>query len=760
MGEELIMPTFSTRIPSFKPPKLLKFDWDNFKGGLNTMFRDFEIDKDELSQAQNIQLVGKGVPTKAPGTNTFFLSGAGGSVRGLEGFYQKDGTNELLAVNDNGLLTKKSNASYAEIAGVSWISGNNVEMSQLDDKMYIVGGSRELARYDGSTLVGFPTISQPTATFATQISGISGANTVSYRLSHTTAVGETASADAYTAANQPKDLIDGAVLVSWTNASTASGIRKATNIYGRAFGIETFLAQVDGEASEWIDDGSSTPELFSFSSQIVDSTGGINAKHIKRFQDRLIYAGVANEPTRLMISARFNNHETFDIGLGGGFIDIEPNSGDEIIGIETKADKIIVFKQRSIWQVTIGSVQIGNFFLIEPVAEIITRSIGCASNRSIQHVENDLLFLASGGRGVFVLGNEPGIIGDILRTNEVSFKVRPFFENLTATEETDSTAAFFNNKYHISIPGKDQTMVFDRERNSWVGPWTFDSRVLHVYYDSDNKPHLLGGEDDQANVIEISNSNLGHKGVAMDTILRTRKHDWGDWTQFENIQNIFSRWRSVVGDVNADIRLEQRNGNTITAKSFSITSGSGNSGWGADVWANTQWGDTEEAGVAQDLNEIVKQAKLNKAARNFQVIVKTDGLNDNYELLGFRGEAQRIGLGFRPSSWRVAVFPPLGMIGHVATMTPSNQIFPNIIQGVVVNMMDVQKFIAATLLTLLAISFFYLLSKRGRKSSSISDSIGVVSMNVGWVKRAYFLFSEFLLSCFRMFASLSWVLCL
>ncbi len=579
------------------------------------------------------------------------MSGLTGVVRGMSGFYQKDDTVEMLSITDAGFLNKKSNASYTQLAGASWASGNDVEMAQIDDKMYIVDGARELARYSNPTLVGFSTIGSPTGLFATQFSGASGTRTLSYRLTHITKVGETLAADAFILKSQPQSLDLGAVQLSWANASSATQIRTGTNIYGRTDGTEAWLAQVDADATQWVDDGTSLESLFAFV-PIADSTGGITAKQVIRFQDRLIFAGIPNDPTILFISGRVPSHERFDFGSGGGFIRIEPDSGDDIVGLATKGDKIIVFKQRSVWEVSLSLIEFGGFFLLEPVAKLITGSIGAAGHRSIANVENDIFFLASSGRGVYVLGNEPGILGDILRTNEVSVKVRPFFESLTATEESEAAAVYFDNKYRISIPGKSQTMVFDRERSAWSGPWTFDGRITNVFYDTNDQPHLLIGENDSTDINEISDSFSGHKGIAMNTILRTKREDFGDWSRFTNVRNVFTRWRNLSGEIDVSIRLEGRKGNTLTTKSFSVTTGAGNSGWGADIWANTQWGDTEVTGEAVDLAEVIKDANIQKSARNVQVIIKTDALNDNYELMAIRGEANRLG-NFRPISWRV-----------------------------------------------------------------------------------------------------------
>lgn len=653
------MPIFRDKRPAFVPPRELKFEWDNFAGGLNTLFKDTEIKENEVAQLDNLMLSGKGIPTKRWGTDVYFTSytsTATISLRALGGFYQKDGTNQLLAITDAGYLSQRNGSTFTAINGVSWASGSNVEMTQISDKMYFVGGDRELARYSNPTLVGFPTIGQPSSVGVSQLSGASGSRAYSYRLTHITAVGETLPSTAVTIATQPEDTSDGTIRIAWTNASTASGIRKGTNIYKGDLGGETFVARVDGESAFWLDDGAAIPTQFAFP-PTVDTTGGVNAKYIVRFQDRLVIAGVDGDPTLVMISGAEPLHERFDFGSNGGFVRIEPDSGDDITGLGVAEGKIIVFKERSIWQVTLKQTtykEVNNVPLtaLDPQVQLITGSIGCASHRTIQNVENDVVFLAKGGRGVFVLGHEPGIFGDILRTNEVSIRVRPFFESLTPSEEANACAVYYGNKYFLGVPGKNQTMVFDRERSAWLGPWTFDARVFHTYYDSSDNAILLKGNDSDPDVERISTTYPGDKGVAFDTILRTKREEFKDAFRFKNIKNIFTLWRDLSGDIDVDIRLEQTTGNTITAKSFSVTTGSGNSGWGADLFGNTQWGDTEEVGEARDLSEVVKQALLNKSARNIQLIIKTTDLNDDYKLMKVRGEARLIGQ-FRPSSWRV-----------------------------------------------------------------------------------------------------------
>lgn len=648
------MPIFNGRAPAYRPPKDLSFSWDTFRRGLNTLLRENEIDKEEVSQCENILLKGQGIPTKRWGTSLYYQSGnATGSVRGLKGMYYSSGVVELISITDDGFLTKKNNTSFTRINGASWASGNDVYMAQLENTMYIVNGQRELVKYSNPTLVGFPTIGIPSITGATNISNATGSTVKGYRVSAVSQVGETLASSTLELRNQPSNLggaNGGVIRLFITPTSTASGVLQGTNIYGRDSGNERYLGFLPGNATIFEDTGSAIPREFTFP-PTADSTGGPKAKYVRRFQDRLIYAGLDGEPSKVLISGRAPNHEKFDVSFGGNFIEIEPDAGDDITQIESFRDRIVVFKERSIWQITLTFEQIGNFFVTSPILQLITASHGCISPRSVVPVENDIYFLSR--KGVNTLGYEQGFSFDVLRSNELSVKIRPFFQGLTTNQKEKAVAVYRDSKYLITFPGLNKTMVFDRERLAWLGPWTIDATVFEIFYDSNNDEHFIYGNDGSANVDEYSENFTNDNGSIISTLLRTKQEDFGDWSLFKNIKNVFTQFRNITGSLSVDIRLEQRSGSVLSAKNFTVIPSTGNSGWGADLWGSAMWGNSNSAGGGVDAQQTIRWANLNKSARTLQLTFKTTGMNDNYELLGIRGEAKPIGSGFRPSSWRI-----------------------------------------------------------------------------------------------------------
>jgi len=645
------MPILRKRSRKYKQPKDVEINWGEFKGGLNLLLKPSELKGNELAQADNLMLVGSGVPTKRWGTANYFLAGTATTnnrVRGLFGAYFNSDTNQLLAITDDGYLVRKSNASYAIITGASWASGYNMEMAMLNDYVYLCNGNENLRKYSvtssGATLATYAKLSTPTGLYATNISGATGLTEYSWRVSAESQVGETLASTAISLASVPQDLTEGSVRIGWTPVSAASGILKGYVIYGREAGDETFLSRVGKDTTTFDDDGSNTPADLA-TPPTADTTQGPIAKYIVPYKGKFILAGIKGSPTEIMWSGGGADVDRFHWSYGGGRQPIDKDSGDDITGLGIFQDRVIVFKERSIWEVTFtssGQLQI-------PVIKLITKSHGCVSHRTIRAVENDLFFLSR--KGVYVLGYEPNIMSDVLRTSEISAKIRPYIEGKTPSEFEESTASYTDYKYILSLGSR--MVIYDRERMCWMGPWNLKGNAFLTYYDSNNEEKWLMGDREGGYVTEMNAAYKDDKGTAFTTLLRTKQEDFGDWTRFKTIKDVYTRFRNVLGNVGVNIRLEERDGTTITAESYSVTAQMGSSGFGTEIFGNTIFGDSENTAGYGGSQETIKWYSPHKMARTLQVEVTTSSARDAYELLGIKSIARPTGRGFTPASWRV-----------------------------------------------------------------------------------------------------------
>ena len=606
-----------------------------------------------------------GVPNKRDGTDDYFLTApsvatGAQAVRGLKyvNFASgASGVNELVALSDWGVMVKKSGASYTNILGASYASGYDANLVQMYNKVYVVNGVDNLTKYDGASIYSYTQISRPTGVQVTNLSGVSGTFTRSFRISALTAVGETLASPLSSGEsmgiieNTPQDLIDTTLRITWTTASPASVVA-GYNIYGTSQGDERYITSVDSSTLQYDYKGVPDPASTVFPAP-VDTTLGPIAKYAITYKDKLIFGNLVGEgrPSAISWSGGGVNVDKFNWRHGGGNIDIDKDAGDEIKGLIEYQDSIIVFKERSIWQVTF-SLDAG---LVIPSVKMIIRGLGSVSHRTIKHVENDVFFLSR--KGVFTLGNEANYL-NVLRTNELSSRIRPTFAALTQSQLELACAVYQDNKYRISYPAggalkNNQEVIYDRERLGWMGPNTYSATpgVYEVYYDTDNKEVLIWGDANDNFVTDMSVGYSNDKGVKIQTALLTKKTAFKNPFQFKKIKNLYSNWRNVFGTPFVNIVLETRDGAVGSAQTFTISASNAGTGWGFDEWGTTKWGNTLGAGNAAGSNDLAKRTRINKVGRTIQVEVTTTGNNDKYELLALQIQAQELGQGIIPSSW-------------------------------------------------------------------------------------------------------------
>lgn len=665
------MPVFGQQIKAFKAQPDIQVNWESFKGGWNNIFKPTELEGDELAEATNSMLVGEGTPTGRWGSQKFHLAGGAGRVRLLEPYVvsgraaSQASTNLLLSITDDGFLTKRSGASYEMITGASFASGHQYQGVQLGNNTYIASASLPFVRFDGANLIPYLQVGAPTNVSIANMSSASGTTTYSWLVTAITAAGETGAfengvAVAKSLATLPLDLSLTAMKITWGKVSAATGVIKGYNVYRGFPGDETFIGSTGEDDTEFIDTGAVPSQT-----QVAPDnnlTGGLRAKYILKFDDRIVLAGIQDDPSRVYISGRWPDNDRFDALGGGASLPVSPDDGDEITGLgiagnqgmssggsAPPASAILVFKKNSTHRVVLGTAQIGNFVILDPQAQLLATN-GCSSADTVQAVENDTFYF--GTKGLYTVGQEPNFLNQI-RTNELSARIRPYIQNLAPADFDNAVAGYIDNKYLLSFPDKKETIIYDRERAAFMGPWKTPYGITKwlKYFDTDGTEKYLAGGDDSF-THEFSSSYLNDDGTAFTKKIRTRKEDMKEWNTMKVIKQFYALFRNVRGTVTIDIRIEDRNGNTVTQKSFDISSSLGEGGWGGDQWGTQQWGESE-ATVSLTGDELVRWTQLFKQARVLQVEVTADGANDNFEFLGVRFTAQSLGASSLPSSTRV-----------------------------------------------------------------------------------------------------------
>lgn len=644
------------KAPKFNPPRESVVTWNTWRKGLNLLLRENEIDKAEAVTLTNMILVGSGVPIKRWGSQTYFSTSSNltDTSRFVMAIKDNNDSQQVISLSDSGLMVKRNDeAGFDVVAGASWASGAQVEGTQLGGNVYLVSQAREMIRYNFNTLVAFASLTAPGSVVATNISGATGTYTWSWRITATgKSGGETLGSTNISLASLPQDLTKTLIKVTWASVSAASGDLVGYNIYRGDPGSEHWIGGVGPLINSFTDYGNTSNDLFRVV-PTANTTGGPKAKFVIRYQDRLILAGIPGEPTKLLVSGRYPYQERFDWYSGGGYVMLEPDSGENITGLGIHQEKLVVFKENSVWQVALNSIQFGNYLILEPTYKLLTASQGCSSHRSICPVENDLMF--SNDKGVYILRYEPQLL-TVINANEISAKIQPFFDSLSIADKRQAAAVYANKKYILSFPISKKTIVFDRERLAFTGPWTtpYGIRQWEKFVDSAGTERIIGADSNDCYITEFNSGYPDDKGSGILTVFKSRKEDFGDWTIFKTINEMYMNFRSLVGQTQVNIYLEDREGNAITAKSFTVAGvgSSGTSGFGTDMFGVAQLGSTNNV-IIPVAGETPKKAFIYKTSRTFQVEIRTSDKTSSYELLGIKAVATPQARGNSPSIWNV-----------------------------------------------------------------------------------------------------------
>ncbi|MCX7727808.1 MAG: hypothetical protein N2053_13295, partial [Chitinispirillaceae bacterium] len=228
------------------------------------------------AQAENILLTGSGVPTGRWGTELYFDTLTGDDVGGLGHYISKDNTKrEVLALTYNGYIVKKSFASYTLISGQSYPTGSTARFEQLGNKTYIVSDKIPFTEYNGTSLVPYATISPPTGLSATNFSGATGSNRISYKVVQVGANGgQTTPSTNYVLTGLPTDLTKTEIRLFWTASSCAT--YSGFEIYRGKEGDETYLASTDAGVTYYVDKGE--PASQTIFPPLANTTGGVKSK--------------------------------------------------------------------------------------------------------------------------------------------------------------------------------------------------------------------------------------------------------------------------------------------------------------------------------------------------------------------------------------------------------------------------------------------------------------------------------------------------
>jgi len=537
---------------NFKEEKPSITRMEKWNRGHNTLVSNTQIRPDELSNTQDIQLVEDG-KIQCPRDGQSYYGGTTGSrVTGLFPYYKSDGTHKLLRTSATTLQVYNTGTSaWDNVSGFTYTTTLNTEAVMAYDRLYLCNGTDPLTYYDGTSITSFTAISAPSAPTPTR-TGTTGSYTFSYKISAVTLVGETTgSAAGSSDLNQSSLDATNYFTVTWSAVTSAVGY----NVYGRKDGKWFFLKYLEGNASTtYIDKNQDTPSE-NIRPPEGNSTAGPKGKYIAQYKDSLFIFGDPLNPSRLYYSGGGDNIHNFTVDAGGGLIDVAKNDGQIGTNIIVFKNTLLVFKQDSTYRFSYTTEGI-------PTIEQINPSIGAIAPRSVISVENDVFFMSR--RGVFTMGNEAGFAFDVLRTNELSSRVRSivqtidpaYVQNVSAIYATVANKNLVIFSYTPSgSTTNSKAIVYDRERLSWYKWGNIQANCWAQYVDSSGNVSVLYGDDSSGYVKEILTGSDDF-GSAIRGYFSLKAETFGQLERIKNFKNIHIILRKPQGNISLSLTID------------------------------------------------------------------------------------------------------------------------------------------------------------------------------------------------------------
>lgn len=592
---------------------------------VNELVSNTQVKPNEVADMYNCQLVEDGKIQCPRDGQAYFGNEDGSRVTGIFPFYLSDGTKQLIRFSGTKLQKYNTTTSdWDDISGKTYTSDAIMEGITAYDELYLVNGEDRLTKYDGTDIETYTEISAPGTPTVTRTAGSAGSYTFSYKITAVTSVGETTPSAAGEQTLDQDSLDDSNYMtVTWSAVTNAIGY----NVYGRKDGRWYFLKYLDGNAStEFVDKGALDPSTI-FTPPEGNSTGGPLGRYIALYKDTLFILGDPNNPSRLYYSGGGDKIDDFTLESGGGFIDISKNDGQLGTGIRVFKDSLLVFKEDSLYKFDFSTSGL-------PQVEQVNPSIGCIAPRSIVAVENDIFFMSR--FGVYTVGNEAGFAFDVLRTNELSSKVRPTISDIDG-EYIDNVCAVYAKKQNYNLvifaytPSGSTTnskaIVYDRERLSWYKWDNINANCWATYIDSSGDVRILYGDDSSGYVKEILTGSddfgtpiRGYVKMGAEDFAKNNKDS--NLTTYKTLKNIFLTLRNPRGTIR--FRLIKDGVSTVYTANLSTVYPSVN--FGHYVMSEFLLGESTGSGVSEQDNNIVRRLRnINLVGRSFQVELDNEG---------------------------------------------------------------------------------------------------------------------------------------
>lgn len=592
--------------------------------GMNELGDDFMVDNKDATDLLNIKFVDNGILEKRDG---FIIEGneLDNIPTGL-GVYIDPADDDALMVVDGGVLKKLIDQTWTDVgAGKDITVDSSVFTTSINGKFFVWDGiglapnGNDGAKW-WSTAVTIANISAVSGSAVGDYFVNSHASSTFNILGVSCPAGRAVKSTSATAGTLVTSGDEGGGCIIYDGTTTAAGRKCPKAKFSVVYKDYHFASGVDGQPYRVYMSGLNEPDRFTRSATVGENKIELNK---------------GTEVVGATLFTGDNSPNAFDVNR---------YDGEKVTGFGFFQDALIIFKENSIWQMTLNEDSI-------PIISRITNAYGCVAHGSIATVENDCYFL--GREGVMVLGNEPNFYAAI-RTNILSARIGNTIARINSAAYDKVRSYFFDQRYHLAVPldtevNNNTMLVYDKRFYAW-SVWDVPASGMTHYYDSANKAQFVFTNSQNQALNRFTPDIYNDNGEAI--------HAWWRSRAFHGRKIDYQKWwrqlRPIFKGINGSIILSlfDENGEFDASDEYQISpplsGGLGSHMYGEAIFGggtSSDYTDTGTGGsggggisghhVSNTNNSKPLYIYINHVSRTFGFQVENNKVDENFSLLGF-----------------------------------------------------------------------------------------------------------------------------
>ena len=365
--------------------------------------------------------------------------------------------------------------------------------------------------------------------------------------------------------------------------------------------------------------------VHTFSFKELNRSSPTDPSLVTIFGERLVVAGQSSNPQQVAYSTRLTP-ENFT-GASAGTVDV----GDQIVGIKSFRNKLIVFCKNSIYQLSnLDSTA---------VLSSVTKNIGCVSGKTIQEIGGDLIFLAPDG--LRTIAGTARI--DDIELGSISRKILPVFRDdifpnlstitfssMVIREKSQYRLFYFKNGtadlQQKGILGTFKISSQGVPLYEWSQTTGIPARITHSGFDEDdNEVHYHATTDGR---VYNHDDGTSFDGSNIPCEYKTPDLDYGDSGVRKTLYYIKTSIRAEGANDNLKVlcRYDFDDNNVPQPTELAIGSLASPAVFGTAVFASAVFGQT-----------LFPQQKINLTGSGFtnNFRISSNGTGSSYTVSGF-----------------------------------------------------------------------------------------------------------------------------